>query len=431
MATTQEPIGTLNAPPPAAPPPAAPRSLWRNRDYMLLWSGQTISSVGTGVSGLAFPLLILYVLHGNDVQAGITFALRAFPYLIFSLPAGALIDRWNRKLVMIACDTGRALALGSMPLAAAFGRLSIGQIYIVALIEGSLFVFFNIAEAACLPRVVPKSQLPAATGQNGATDALAGIISQPLGGGIFAINQMLPFVGDAISYVVSVVSLLFIKSRFQNERTVEQRHLLVEIREGLSWLWHQRLIRYIAFLTGSANFVFGGIVLVQIELARHLHASTFAIGLIGGIAAIGGIIGSIMGAGIQRRFSFGQVIIGVLIIQAIFWPLLIFAPNIYVIGVISGVIFMVGPIYNVVQFSYRSALIPDRLQGRVNSAFRLLAFGFQPLGGFMTGLLLQGFGTTVTILFFWAVFLGSAVITTFNPLVRDAKPISQIADEVR
>ncbi|MBA3824630.1 MAG: MFS transporter [Ktedonobacterales bacterium] len=423
MTTTQDSLPHLDMP--IAPPPRL-RSLWRNTDYMLLWSGQTVSSIGTGVSGIAFPLLIL-AQTGDAAKAGYALALRALPYLIFSLPAGALIDRWNRKRVMIICDAGRAIALGSIPVAYFFGVLGLAQLYVVATVEGTLFVFFNIAEAACLPRVVPKEQLPAATGQNQATDSIATLISQPVGGLIYGLNTMLPFVGDAVSYLASVISLSFIKAQFQGERSSEPRRLGVEIREGLSWLWQQKLIRYMAFLTGSANFVFGGSFLIIIVLAQHMGASPFTIGLIGSIMAVGGIVGSIIGATIQRRFSFGQVIIATLVVQAVVWPLQILAPNPFVLGAIGSLIFLMGPIYNVVQFSYRSALIPDRLQGRVNSVFRLLAYGFIPLGGALTGILLQYFDTTVTILVFGVVFVAAAIITWLNPLVRDAKPLTAIA----
>jgi MFS family permease len=412
----------------AAPPPAEkPRSLWRNRDYMLLWSGQTISATGTGISGIAFPLLMLALTHDASA-AGIAGALRALPYLFLSLPVGALIDRWNRKLVMILCDSGRALALGSIPVAYELGVLTLTQLYIVALVEGTLFVLFDIAEVACLPRVVPKAQLPAATGQNQATGGIATLISQPLGGAIFGIGQFLPFVGDAVSYVVSVVSLMFIKTRFQTERTRERRRLVTEIREGLVWLWRQPLIRYMAFLTGSLNFVFGGAFLCIIVLAQQMGASPFQIGLIGAISSVGGIVGSIVGATIQKRFSFGFVIISTLIIQGIAWPLQLLAPNVYVLGAIGAAIFLMGPIYNVVQFSYRIALIPDRLQGRVNSTFRLLAYGFIPIGSALAGVLLQQFGVTVAILAFGVVFVGAAVLTIFNRLVRNAESITKIKE---
>src|SRR5205823_1334167 len=194
--------------------PRRPNPLWLNRDYMLLWSGQMVSNVGTQVSTLAFPLLIL-ALTGSPAQAGFAGALRALPYVIFSLPAGALIDRWDRKRIMILCDSGRALSMASIPVALVLGHLTILQLYLVSLVEGTLFVFFNIAEAACLPRVVPKEQLPAATAQNMATDGITTLLGPSLGGALYTAGKFLPFVADAISYTISVISLLFIKVKFQ------------------------------------------------------------------------------------------------------------------------------------------------------------------------------------------------------------------------
>jgi MFS family permease len=402
-----------------------PASLWRNRDYLLLWSGQAISSLGTNVSGFAFPLLILF-LTKSPAQAGLIAAVRSLPYLIFSLPAGALLDRWNRKLVMIVCDTGRALLLGSIPLVyALFGTVSLVQLYLVALIEGSLFVFFNIAEVACLPRVVPKEQLPAATGQNQATEITAVLVGSPLGGILYSASRMLPFLADAISYAVSVASLFLIRSEFQGERTAERRQLRVEIGEGLRWLWNQPLIRYMAFLTGGLNFN-AGLALIVIVIAQRQGASPPVIGLIFTIASIGGIVGSVTGPFFQKRFRFGTVIIATLWVQTVFWFLLGFAPNVWLLGAVGAMIWITGPIYNVVQFSYRLALIPDELQGRVNSVFRLLAFGFIPLGMGLTGALLQWVDVLPTIFIFGAVQVLLAVATSINPHVLRARPLEEI-----
>ena len=401
------------------------RPLWFNRDYMLLWSGQTVSSTGTQVTQLALPLLILAITH-SPAQAGFAGALRALPYLLFSLPAGALIDRWDRKRTMILCDIGRALSLASIPIALAFGLLTVVQLYIVSAIEGTLYVFFNIAEVACLPRVVPKEQLPAATAQNEATSGVTILVGPSLGGALYAAGRFLPFLTDAISYTVSVISLFFIKAKFQKERSDARRALWVEIREGLTWLWHHRLIRFIAILTGGYNLIFAGFTLIVIVLAQNMHASSLIIGLIFAIGGVGAIVGSIIATFFQRRFSFAQVIIGTTWFSALLVPFFAIAPNIVVIGLLLALSYLTGPIYNVVQFSYRMAIIPDELQGRVNSMFRLLAFGGQPLGLALTGILIQRTGVVVTILICAIGMALFALAATVNPHVRSARPLAEV-----
>ena len=183
-----------------------PVALWRNRDYVLLWSGQMISSVGTRVSMLAFPLLVLAITH-SPAQAGLIGAMRALPYALLILPAGALVDRWNRKRVMILCDIGRAIALGSIPIALIIGHLTIAQLYIVSLVEGTLFTFFGLAETACLPQVVSKEQLPTAAAQGMVIDSVSELIGPSIGGVLYSIGRAVPFLTDAISYGASVVSL--------------------------------------------------------------------------------------------------------------------------------------------------------------------------------------------------------------------------------
>ena len=396
------------------------RSLWRNRDFMLLWAGQTVSTTGSQVSQIAFPLLIL-ALTRSPAQAGIAGAMRTIPYLVFSLPVGALIDRWDRKRVMVLCDAGRTVALGSIPLALALGRLSIAQIYAVSLVEGTLFVFFNIAEVACLPRIVPKEQLPAATAQNQTIWAAASLVGPSLAGALYQVQRMLPFVADGVSYAASVVSLLFIHSEFQGERTVRGGRLWAEVGEGLRWLWEHPLIRYIGFLTGGINFVWAGFPLLVIVLAQGQGATPFAIGLLFAVQGIGAIVGSIAAVQLQKRLRFGPAIIGSVWAWTVVWPLLAIAPNPALLAVVTGLLSLSGPLYDVVQFSYRLSLIPDELQGRVNSVFRLLAFGFQPLGFALCGVLIERIGPGATVLVFFAAMLVLAVATALNPHVRHAR----------
>jgi MFS family permease len=415
-------------------PPENLPPIWRNRDYMLLWSGQVVSVLGSGIAGLAFPLLVLFLTNNDYAAAGFIAAVSGLPYLLFSLPVGALIDRWDRKRVMILCDIGRAINVATIPLALYFNVLTVWQLYINAFIEGSLFVFFNIAEVAALSRVVKKVQLPQASAQNEAGYIAANIVAPQLGGILFGLSRIIPFVVDAISYFFSFISLLFIKTVFQEERKVEERNLRREIAEGIRWLWHHKLIRFMAFLTGGSNFASAGLGLIVIVLAQNLLGITGTevqemgpeLGTIFTIGSIGGVFGALIGGRLQKRFTFGQVIIAVMWVQALLFPLFVFAPNIIIIGIIAALTFMTAPIYNVVQFSYRLALIPDHLQGRVNSAFRMLAFGFQPIGSALAGLMLKYAGVTTTVIVYTVVLGLLALATTLNSHVRNAKPIEQV-----
>jgi len=394
---------------------------------MLLWSGQAISLVGAGISQTALPLLVWDLTH-SAAQVGFVGGLGTLPYVFLSLIAGALIDRWNRKRVMILCDIGRALNLVSVLAALMLGQLTMIQLYCNALIEGTLFVFFNLAEVACLPRVVASQQLPAATAQNEATQGITTLLSPLLGAALYSLRQALPFLSDAASYVVSVVTLLFVRAEFQATRAATRRKLRAEIGEGLAWLWRQPLIRYMAFLTGGNNFVSAGLIPILIVLVKQQGGSSLAFGVILTIGGIGGIIGSLLGPIIQKRFSFGQVIIATLWISTLLWPLYAIAPTPIFLGAITAASFVTGPIYNVVQFSYRLALIPDALQGRVNSVFRLLAFGLQPLGWALTGVLIQTIQIIPTIMLLFVCLFALAILTTFNRHIRQAAPLADVRE---
>jgi predicted MFS family arabinose efflux permease len=399
--------------------------LWRNRDYLLLWGGQMISSVGTRVSMLAFPLFVLALTH-SPAQAGLIGAMRGLPYALLILPAGALVDRWNRKRVMILCDIGRAIALGSIPIALIIGRLTIAQLYVVSLVEGTLFTFFSLAETACLPHVVSKEQLPTAAAQGMVIDSVSGLIGPSIGGVLYGIGRAVPFLTDAISYGASVVSLFFIKAKFQEDRDPAPLHLWADIKEGLSWLWNKPLIRFLALLTGGMVAPVVGYSLILIVIAQSQHASSFAIGVILACGGIGSILGAFLVTPLQKRFSFGQLMIASTWIWALTWLLFAVAPNPLILGIVTTVTFIIVPIYLSVQFGYRLALIPDHLQGRVNSVFRLIAFGSEPIGLAVTGILLQAFGPVTTVLVLFVPQFILSIAATLNKGLRNAKPIEEL-----
>jgi predicted MFS family arabinose efflux permease len=399
--------------------------LWRNRDYILLWSGQMISSVGSRVSMLAFPLLVLALTH-SPAQAGLIGAMRGLPYALLILPAGALVDRWNRKRVMILCDIGRAIALGSIPLALVLGYLTIAQLYIVSLVEGTLFTFFNLAEKASLPQVVSKEQLPTAAAQGMVIDSVSELIGPSIGGVLYSIGRAVPFLTDAISYGASVISLFCIKAKFQEERVPAPLHLWSDIKEGFSWLWKQPLLRFLALLTGGMIAPVVGYSLILIVIAQNQHASAFTIGVIFACGGIGSILGAFLVTPLQKRFSFGQLMIGSTWIWALTWLLFAVAPDPLILGVVTAVTFIIVPIYLSVQFGYRLALIPDHLQGRVNSVFGLIAFGSEPIGLAVTGILLQAFGPITTVLILFVPQFLLSIAATLNKGLRNAQPIEEL-----
>ena len=402
--------------------------LWHNQDYLLLWSGQTISSIGSGVSELAFPLLVLALTH-SPAQAGFASALRTLPYFIFTLPGGALIDRWNRKRVMILCDMGRAISMASIPVALVFGHLTLVQLYIVSLLEGSLYVFFDLAETASLPRVVPKEQLPAAISQNQVTFGITNLLGPPLGGVLYTLGRAVPFLVDAISYLVSVISLLFIKTKFQMERVVATRKLRTEIVEGMKWLWRQPLLRVMAFLNSGWSAFGFGFSLMVIVLAQGQHLSPTFIGILFAIGGVSSILGASLAPLIQKRLRYGQAIIGLWWLYVLVWLLVAFVHTPIALGAIVACFFLVDSIYNIVQFSYRLALIPDELQGRVNSAFRLISYSLRPVGIALTGVLMQSLGSMQTAIIFALILLVLAIIASLNVHIRKAPPLVQAHNE--
>ncbi len=415
---------TTSATPPDPLLARKPRSLWRSGDFLLLWSGQTVSTFGTSVSTLALPLLALALTH-SPAQAGLISAARLLPYLVLSLPAGALVDRWNRKSLMIRCDTLRWLALGSVPLAFALGRLSVAQLYVVAVVEGVANVFFSLAAVSALPQLVTAEQLPDAWALNETSDEAVHLFGPGLAGTIISLGRTtaagaaLAYLADSVSYLASVISLRFIRIPFQAERmpTAERRSLRTEMAEGLRFLWRQRRLRLLALLTTAVNFFQGPIMLAVIVLARDtLHLDVRTLGFVFSMGGAGGLLGAVLASRIKARLRFGQIIVG----SAVLWTLsavtlaLAAAPLPLMLGL--ALMNLLWPAYAVVVVTYRLSLVSDELQGRINSAFRLLSFGAEPLGTALGGLLLVPLGAS-SVLWLVAGGLGlSALMAAVSDL---------------
>jgi MFS family permease len=406
-------------------PREAPPPLRRNRDFLLLWTGQVASTIGTRASSVAFPLLVL-LLTGSPAKAGLVAFAQTLPFPLLFLVAGVVVDRVDRKRLLLVADGARAVAFASLVAALALDRVIFAHILAVAFVEGAFFVFFRLAESAALPQVVPKEQLPTAVAQNQARDQGAELAGAPLGGLLFGLDRLLPFLFDALSYAIGFVTLLFIRSPLQEDRPPRETRVREEVAEGFRWAWHQPFIRAIVILVGGSNFAFNALFLVLIVRAKDLGASAALVGAMFAFLGVGAILGALVAPAVARRVPAKFVIVGSLWLWAVYPLVLVTLTDVLVIGVVAGVVNIFGPIFNVVLSAYRYALVPDRLLGRVGSVILLVAWGTIPLGAISAGFLLEQFGAVASMLVLAGVSFAVALGATLTRTVRNVPPVEEL-----
>ena len=407
---------------PQTPPPPPLR---RNRDFMLLWTGQVVSTVGSRASSVAFPLLVL-ALTGSPSKAGLVAFAQTLPFPILFLVAGIVVDRVDRKKLLLVADGIRAVAFATLVAALALDRVALAHILVVAFVEGSFFVFFRLAESAALPRVVPKEQIPTAVAQNQARDQGAELAGAPLGGLLFGLDRVLPFVFDAVSYAIGFLTLLFVRSPLQEEREPRTTRVREELVEGFRVTWREPFIRAIVMLVAGSNFAFNALFLVLIVRAQDLGASPALVGAMFAFLGVGAVVGAIVAPLVARRVPARIVLVGTLWLWAAYAFVLPTLPNAIALGVVGGVFGSLGPIFNVTLSAYRYALVPDRLLGRVGSVILLVAWGTIPLGGIAAGVLLETIGAVESMLVLAVVNLLVAVGATAARTVRNVPPVEEL-----
>lgn len=400
----------------------ASASLWRNRDYLLLWSGQALSNIGGAVSALAFPLLVLAVTH-SPAQAGFVAALRALPALFMTLPAGALVDRWDRRRIMLACDTGRLLSLASIPIAYALGGLTIWQLCIAAFIEGALMVVFELARTAAVAQVVTHAQFNSAVTQDEMVEGVTGLVGPSLAGALYTLGAMIPFLTDVASYIISLVTLALIRTPFQGERETAAPHLWADISSGVRWVWRQPFILTMTLLMGAGALVFPGATLIVIVLAQRAGASAWVIGLIFAVEGFAAVLGSWFAARFGHHLTVGHSVLVTRWFFALIWPFYALTPVPAALAAISFGTGFVDPLEDIAYFSHRLRLIPDELKGRVISVCRLVPGVVRPLGLALTGLLIQRLGVFPTIWLSWGWLLVTTTLVTVIPYVRREREV--------
>lgn len=408
-----------------------PSGLWRHGDFMRLWSAQTISQFGTQVTLLALPLAAIVVLDASAFEVALLGALEWTPWLLFSLPVGAWVDRVLRKPILVVADVGRALVLVSVPLAYAFDALTMWQLYAVGFATGVLTVFFDVAYQSYLPSLVERNQLQegnskleiSRSGAQLAGPGFAGVL-------VDLVTAPVAVLADAISFVVSALFLGAIRSREQPVQRVGPTRLRTEIVDGLRYvLTHPILRPSMAFVAVSNYF---GMVLSSILLVyavRDLDLSPAAIGVVLGLGNVGFLIGAALSNRISIRIGVGSTMVAAAALVG--WPLLLIplAPRelaIPLFVVAFGLASFAGVIYNVVGLSLMQAITPDRLLGRMNASRRFVVWGTIPLGSLTGGALASVIGLRET-LFVGAI--GGSV--AFLPvLLSPIRSIDRIPEEL-
>jgi hypothetical protein len=398
--------------------------LRRNRDFMLLQAGQLLSTFGSNMSGIAYPLLVLAVTH-SAAKAGYVGAVLFTPMVAFNLVAGVAADRFDRRRLMIAADVVGAAALGVLAGLVVTHHAAFWLILVVAFVDSTAAVFFRAGQSGAFRSVVPLAQIPAAASATQARAAVVRLSAPPVGGALFGVARSLPFLADAISYAFSTASLLLMRTRFQEERERDTAALRRQLREGISFLANMPFLRTTMLMIAVSNFAISGTQLALIVLAKRGGLSSATIG---GLVALTGattLLGSVASPLFRRVLSLRAILLSE------FWAAVGYAsfliwPNVYVLAVAFASQAFCFPNTDSAVAGYSYALIPDRLLGRVMSTSNTLRALVVPLGPLAAGLLLSAVSSRETIGVLMGVTLTAAVVGTFSSSIRSAPRLDEL-----
>jgi MFS family permease len=398
--------------------------LWQHPDFVKLWTGQTISQIGSHITGTALPLAAALTLGATPLQMGLLAATGIAPALLIGLPAGVWVDRLRRRPLLIGADLGRALLLATIPLAALFGALGMAQLYVVGVLTSLLSVCFDVANRSYLPALVERGRLVEGNSKLAASSSLAEIGGPSLGGALVQlITAPFAVAFDALSFLVSAAAIALIRTPEPPPHRQAGQRLSGAIGEGLAVVWRDPILRA---LTGSAAIArfFGSAfhTLYVLYLVNELHLPPVIVGVSIGVGGVGALIG----AGLAERFT-RRVGLGPALIASLLWatapqmiiPLMAGSP-----AFVSGLLLatqLVGDVawsvYFINEISLRQAITPDRLLGRMNASVDVVVGAVGLVGVIGAGALAEVIGMRATLL------IGAlGLILAATPLIRSALP---------
>ena len=386
-------------------------------DFRRLWVGETISQFGSQVSVLAIPFMATVLLRASAFEVALLTTLQFLPFLLFTLPAGAWLDRMRRRPVLIAGDLVRLVALGTIPVTWALGVLTIWQLYLVSFVAGVATVFFDVAYQSYLPVLVEREALVEGNGKLQASEAAAAVVGPGFGGGLISlVGAPFAVIADALSYLASA---LFV-SRIEKEEPhpeaarlaagLAREPLRRQVAEGLRFVLANPYLRSIAGATSSSN-LFSNMIwgILPVFLYRELGLSAATAGVIFGIGAVGTLLGALVANQVARRIGLGPAIVGSIALDGPAWIVLALTPHgapipwLVLAFAVGG---WAGVVYNINQVSFRQAICPVEIQGRMNATMRFLVWGTMPIGSILGGVVASVVGVPGAI---WIGALGSCL----------------------
>jgi MFS family permease len=388
--------------------------LWRNRDFVLYQGGQLLSQFGSSMSNVAYPLLTLAVTH-SAAKAGYVGAVGLLPWLHISIPAGVAADRADRRRLMIVSDALGAVSVAVLGVLVVLRAATLWPILVVSFLDRTASVIFAIAGAGVLRQVVARPQIANAASASMARGSTVRLLGPPVGGALFGLARSVPFLADAGSYAFSTVSLLLMRTRFQEERdpTVE-----ATVREGLAYFWRMPFLRVVVAMISVSNFANTGLLLAVVVLAKRQGVSSAGVGAFIALTGAAALLGSTLSPLLRRVFPMRAILLSE------FWTALVYVPfvvhpSVYVLAAALAVQTFCFPNTDSAVAAYSYILIPDHLLGRAMSASQTLRVAAGPLGPLAAGLLLSNVSPRLAVAALAAPVVVAAALGTLSPAVRD------------
>lgn len=410
----------------AAPAPAQPHhpkgSLWRDRNFLTMWTGQAFSQFGSQITMVALPVIAVLLLDATEFEIGLLNAAEVAAFLLVGLPAGAWIDRMRKRHVMIWADAVRALALASIPVLWALGWLHVWQLMAVGLVIGIATVFFDVSYQSIIPSLVRPDQIGEANGKFESTQQIAHLAGPAIAGWLVAVvTAPIAILVDAVTYAISFLALLRTRDHEQRRAPEDHQPILTEIGEGLRWVFGNPLLRRIVGTTAVSNFASTMMfTMLPIFVLRQLGFTPQAYGIIFSLGAVGGLLGAIATPRIVARIGEARAIpvsaiafsvSGAAVPLAAIFPAAAF-PLLVVQSFIASFTVL---LYNITQVTFRQRITPPRLLGRMNASIRFVVWGVMPISAILAGVLGQSLGVVPTLWIAAVIELASALFVVVGP----------------